>query len=162
MKALLKIFPLLICITASQAIVQNTSAQKTDDKTIAVKKMIDSQQYVFHAQYATPMTGRQRYLTSDYTVYVSKDSIISNLPYFGRAFSAPVNPSDGGIQFTSTSFEYQLTPRKKGGWNVVIQTKDIGVPQRFNLTVFDNGSASLQVTGNNRQPISFSGVVRKK
>jgi hypothetical protein len=54
------------------------------DKKVAVKDMVESQQYVFKAQFALPTTGQQRTLTSDYDLTVSKSVVTSYLPYFGR------------------------------------------------------------------------------
>ena len=130
-------------------------------KDSIIKRLIDKQDYIFYAQYATPMTGRQRYLTSDYIVKVSKDTVISDLPYFGRAYSASIN-GEGGIKFTSTSFDYKITPKKKGGWDISIKPKDVSAVQQFNMTVFENGSASLQVASTNRQSISFNGYIKEK
>lgn len=129
-------------------------------KEIAITKLVDSQQYVFYAQYVIPSNGRQRNLTSDYTVSVSKDTVTSDLPFFGRAYSAPINPGDGGIKFTSTNFSYKLEQRKKGGWIVTIKAPDAPGVQQLNMTIFENGTASLLVTSTSRQPISFNGYIR--
>ena len=108
------------------------------------------------------MGGRFRQLTTEYTVKVSKDTVISDLPYFGRSYSADIGNSEGGIHFTSTNFEYQITERKKGGWDITIKFKDVKDAQQFSFSVFDSGSASLQVTSTNKQPISFNGYVSEK
>ncbi len=44
---------------------------------------------------------------------VMGDSIVTYLPYFGRAYSVPVNLSQGGIQFTSTDFDYTIESKRK-------------------------------------------------
>jgi hypothetical protein len=133
--------------------------EKAADKAAAVNRLIQDQQYTFHAQYALPASGRQRYLTTDYTVDVSRDTVVSDLPFFGRAYSAPIDPAEGGIKFTSTNFEYNLTERKKGGWDIAIRPKDVNGAQQLMLRVYDNGTASLQVNSSNRQSISFNGYV---
>lgn len=136
-------------------------AGKPVSGAIIIKNLVDSQQYVFYAQYVNPMSGRQRFLTTEYTVRVTKDTISCDLPYFGRAYSAPINPGDGGgIRFTSTKFEYKVTPRKKAGWDITIIPTDNREVQRMVINIFDNGKANLQVTNTNRQPISFNGYVR--
>jgi hypothetical protein len=140
--------------------VQLVTAQKsTPAKEAVIKNLVNSQQYVFYAQSALPMSGRQRFLTSEYTLYVSKDTVISDLPYFGRAYSAPINLAGGGINFTSTSFDYQLKARKKGGWDITIKPKDTPEVQQLMMTIFENGTTSLRVSSNNRQPISFNGYI---
>lgn len=140
---------------------QLAMAQKTDSaKAASVTKLIDSQHYIFYAESATPMKGKQRFLSPEYTVHIAKDTVASDLPYFGRAYSASINPTDGGIKFTSTSFDYKVEVRKKGGWEVTIKTKDVTQTQNLSFTIYENGKAYLRVTSNNRQSISFDGYVK--
>ena len=135
-------------------------AQKKDSiKAAAIREMVTNQQYTFKAQTASPLAGRLRQLTTEYDLKVTKEQIVAYLPYFGRAYSAPLDPSKGGIQFTSKDFDYKLTERKKGGWNVSIKTKDIAEAQQMDLTIFSDGTASLQANSTNRQSISFSGYI---
>jgi len=135
-------------------------AQKKDSiKAAAIREAVTNQQYTFKAQTASPLAGRLRQLTTEYDLKVSKEQIVAYLPYFGRAYSAPLDPSKGGIQFTSKDFDYKLTERKKGGWNVSIKTKDLAEAQQMELTIFSDGTASLQATSTNRQSISFSGYI---
>ena len=156
-------FPLFLTICFMSAILkpQFSVAQNKKDsvKMATITALIVNQDYTFKAQTTTPLSGRLRQLTSDYDLQVSKDVIISQLPYFGRAYSAPINPSDGGIQFTSKDFEYRLTGKKKGGWDIAIKFKDAGDVQQMQLSIFNNGTASLQVISNNRQAITFNGYI---
>lgn len=131
-------------------------------KEIAIKNKIQAKSYVFMVQSVSPMRGTMRQLTPEYDLRITPDSIISWLPYFGRAYSAPVNASEGGIKFTSTNFNYTVVNRNKGGWDITIKPKDVTEVNQLLLTVFANGSASLQVTSNNRDPISFSGYISEK
>jgi hypothetical protein len=131
------------------------------DKQKAIKNLIESKNYVFTAQSVSPTTGAFRQLTSLYDLEVSQDSVQAFLPYFGRAYSPPIDPNDGAIKFTSTDFTYQTIDRKRGGWDIIIKPKDVKFGQELMLTVFENGSASLRVTSNNRQPITFNGVINK-
>jgi hypothetical protein len=136
--------------------------QQKKDKKAEIKKIVEAQNYVFKAQTALPTAGTTRQLTSDYALQISKDTIVSDLPYFGRAYTAPLNPSEGPLQFTTTKFEYMVSNNKKGGWNVSITPKDLTDPRELIMTIFDNGSASVVVNSNNRQPISFNGYVTAK
>lgn len=138
-----------------------TSAQsKSDEKKAALTNLINNQSYVFTAQSSIPAgPSPDRQLNGQYDLTVTKDSVISYLPYFGRAYMAPVDPTKGGIQFTSTKFEYKVTAKKKGGWTIVIKPGDTQEASQLILNVSTGGYASLQVLGNNRQPITFNGVV---
>lgn len=139
--------------------VQLLNAQNMD--TALVRQKVESKRYTFIAQTANPMRGRNIQLTSLYDLRVSGDSVIAALPYFGRAFSAPVNPSDNGINFTSVDADYKVIYRKKR-WEVSIKPKDSPNVSELNLTIYSNGRASLQVNSNNRQPISFNGILSDK
>ena len=141
------------------AIVLSSTFVKGQDLDKAqVKSFVDSKEFTFKARTVIPMTGGSRQLTSDYDVKFLGDSIVSYLPYFGRAYSAGYGEG-GGIEFTSTKFDYKAKARKKGGWDIIIKPKDVRDVEEMDLTLSDDGSASLRVSSNNRQPISFYGVV---
>lgn len=129
------------------------------DKKVAIRNMIDSTAFVFHAQTATPTGGPAKQLTSEYDVRISKNYVISYLPYFGRAYSVPYGSSDGGFNFTSKAFDYKSQIRKKGGWEISIKPKDVPDVREFLLTISENGYGTLQALSNNRRPISFTGYI---
>ncbi|WP_336515539.1 DUF4251 domain-containing protein [Pollutibacter soli] len=134
-------------------------AQDKAEKTSEVKQMIDAKKFEFIAQSMTPTSGRMRQLTSYYSLIVKPDTLNSDLPYAGRAYSAPMDPAATGVSFISTSYDYKITDRKKGGWDIEIRPKDVNTVQTMQLTVYDNGSAYLRVQSNQRQPISYNGTV---
>ena len=139
-----------------------TSSRNTQagNSTSKYHEMVTGQHYVFTARSVSPSSGHAHQLTeSYYDLKVSKDSVQAYLPYFGRAYSAPIDPTKGGIQFESTDFEYQLSDRKNGGWSVSIKPHDVRDVQQLSLTISTEGYASLQVISNNRQPISFNGTI---
>lgn len=141
------------------------SAQdKAADKAAKVKAMIDARTYVFKVQTVLPMRGARPWQQQNmnYDVTVLPDTVISYLPYFGRAFTAPVDPSKGGIQFVSEDFEYDVTDRKKGGWDILIKPRDVQDVSQFRFSITESGFTSLQVTSNNRQPISFNGYITER
>lgn len=132
---------------------------QSTDKTAAIQSLVESKNYVFRAQMALPQSGQPRNLTSIYDLKISSDAVVSDLPYFGRAY-APVDPNEGGIQFTSKDFTYTSKPKKKGGWEIAIKPNDIKADVRqMWLTITATGYATLRVIANNRNPISFSGQV---
>ncbi len=154
---------LLVLVASMQiAVAQESKQDKIEAQAAALKTLVESKSFVFVPQSATPATGHTRQLTSNYDLQISKDTITSNLPYFGRAYTAPINPEDAGISFTSTDFEYYETPGKKGGWVIVIKFKNQTQAREMNLAIFDNGRADLVVSSNNRQSISFSGDIKAR
>jgi hypothetical protein len=138
----------------------SVSAQTKEEKKAATTQLVEGNRYEFVAQSMSPQGGRLRQLTSYYFVKITADTVIADLPYVGRSYSAPINTSDVGINFTSTEFTYDVKPRKKGGWDVNIKPKDKPEVQQLQFTLYDNGSAYLQVISTNRQTISFNGDVQ--
>lgn len=146
----------LIFLFAAFALMNRVSAQT--DEALA-KKLIESKQFVFHAQTAIPSSGMSKPLTSDYDLKVTTDKVVSYLPFYGRAYSLPYGSTDGGFNFTTTKFEYTSSGTKKGGWNVTIKPKDVPDFREFSLSLSKSGYGTLQVMTNNRQPMSFTGYI---
>lgn len=154
---------LLLLVLGVGLFAQTSVKPKESEKAKKIKELISSRNYQFQAQTVFPMSGRTRQIAGEgYDVSVSKDTVNSYLPYFGRAYAAPIDPSKGGIQFISKDFEYTEAPGKKGGWDITIKPKDVRDVQQFFLSVSEDGYASLQVTSTNRQPISFNGIIAEK
>lgn len=132
------------------------AAQKLDQAS--VQKLINSKNFVFKAETVLPLSGGARQLTPDYDMRFLGDSIISYLPYFGRAYVADIN-GEGGIHFTSTEFAYKITGRKKGGWDIDIKLKDTRDVRQLHFIISEEGYATLQVISENRQAISYNGYI---
>lgn len=128
------------------------------DTIAQITKKIESGDYKFIPQKAIPMGGSPINLSHSFALKVSKDSIDSYLPYYGRAYTAPL-PTEGGIKFISTDFNYTISEKKKGMWNISIIPNDNQKRYRLTLNVGDTGYATLNVQDNNRQSISFNGVI---
>jgi hypothetical protein len=155
------IIGLIVFTSVGKTFSQDAKTEKKKQEAIKIRAVVvDSQHYVFVAQSALPMAAGIRQLTSEYDVVVSKSKIISFLPYFGRAYSADYGSNTSPLDFTSTDFAYAIQDRKKGGWEVNIETKDVKGTTKFNFTIFENGTATLNVNNTNRQPISFNGYVK--
>lgn len=146
-----------------QAMQAQTKKEKQEQKAAEVRQLVESQNYMFIPQTMLPTGGRSRQITPDFDLRVARDSILSYLPYFGRAYSAPINPTQpGGIQFKSNNFEYTVADGKKGGWDILIKPKDVNDIQQLQLNITESGFAYLQVLSTNRQPISFNGYVTER
>lgn len=125
------------------------------------KSKIDSHRYTFEAQSMTPQKTGTRQLTPGYTIQVTKDTVVVDLPYIGRSYQSAYGSSDGGIKFTSTSFDYTVTEKKKGGWKISIKPKDVSSSPRINLEVSTKGFATAYLSTNDKTPISYYGAIRK-
>ena len=147
-------FLLLLSCGATQ------SAADKAQNAEALGSKIANMDFKFSATYAYPQNFRSVYLSPYYDVTVSSDTVKCYLPYYGRAYTAPMNPSEGGIKFTSTSFDYDIKNGKKAGnWMVTIRTKDTTRPFTLVFNLWSNGTGRLSVDDPDRQTISFQGNV---
>ena len=164
MKRLVILVLLILVATSGVVFAQEKKSKKERQQEQAeeVQKMVEAQDYKFVAQRALPMSGRSIHLTSVYDLRVSNDTISAYLPYFGRAYVAPRNPSESGIKFESKDFDYRIESAKKGGWNAFITIKDAGRRIGMVLNITASGSANLSVNDDTRQTISFNGDIRKR
>jgi hypothetical protein len=131
---------------------------KNAQKEAEIKSLIDTKSYVFIAQYVQPLRGGNRYITPDYDLRIGTDSLIAYLPYFGRAYVAPYNSEDAGVQFTTTKFDYK-TVENKNGWDISIIPKNAKDIRRMQISISKNGYATLHVTCDNRDAISYQGYI---
>ena len=154
------IFGICLLIIVATLPAQAQNEVKENAKTAGIKEKLESKNYIFRARFVLPMRGPSRNLTSEYELEVSPEQVSAFLPYFGRAYTAPMDPSKGGVKFTSTDYDYKIKERKKGGWSVSIKPNDARDVRRVNLDISSDGYASLRVLMNSREPISYTGIIR--
>src|SRR5829696_761905 len=147
-----------ICFITLSGLAQ-LKAQETNPSTL--KTMLTGKTFVFKPQSAWPLQGTVVQLTPGFDMKVMADSINTYLPYYGRAYQAGYYNNGVGISFTSTKFNYKLKEKSKGGWELIIKPSDTKDVYQLIYSISANGYATLQVTSNSRQAISFYGVIEK-
>lgn len=150
----------LKCLISFVLIANLAHAQNKGSETPDIKSLVDSRRFVFAAESANPMRGRTVSLSPGYTIEVSPDTVSCNLPYYGRAYSAPMNPSDAGIKFNSTDFTYAVKDRKKNGRDITIKAKDNTRSYQIFFTISSKGSTSLRIVSSDRESISYNGYIK--
>ena len=143
------------------ATLQAQQVKEGSNSLQVLKTKLDSKRMTFVAQAANPARGSIIQLINLYDLQLKGDTLIAALPFFGRAFTAPVNPSDGGIRFTSTNFQYEVKQKKNKRWDVRIIPNDHQDVRQMFLSIFPNGNATLQVLSNSREAMSFTGYIRE-
>ena len=103
-----------------------------------------------------PSRGSSKSVSYGYGVEVRNDSLISYLPYFGRAYSVPYGGGKG-LNFSERIDSYQESLEKNGKRHIEIGLKNEEDTYLYRIEVFDNGSSSIDVQARQREPISYSG-----
>jgi len=161
-----KFFLAWTCLFLS-VIMSGCSASKSSQKEekaaneVVLREAIEKRAYIVEVDRAIPMSGSSRMLTSPYSLEVNGEEVKSHLPFFGRAYSVPYGGGDGLI-FDSVITDYQLSFEKKGKYLIEFKTKSKEDRLVYRIHIFPNGSASIDVTSDNRQQISFNGKAYPK
>lgn len=127
----------------------------------ATSGLIEKKTWKFVAQSMSPATGGVRQLNSTDFLKLNGDTLTCDLPYMGRVYQPTLGSSDGGLKFSSRKFTFESKPRKKGGWMLTLDTKDLPNNRRFSITVFEDGNASMSVNCSDRQSVSYRGYLTK-
>jgi hypothetical protein len=140
------------------ALIPATFAQESD--TEKLRKAIDAKSFEFVARQASGMRGRSVQLTAGYSLQVTPEKVDANLPFFGRAYTATPGSSQGGLKFDFSAYSYEVMPRKKGGWDITIEPTEQQDVRSIFLTIQKTGNASLRITSNSKEGMSYTGVVK--
>lgn len=132
---------------------------------VLVDSLLKADHFKFVAQQANPLRAnivspRLQQLNGSYYMLVSKDTVKAYLPYFGVAQQAPYSSSENGIQFTSTDFSY-VKNQTKNSYEISIKPKNYDRANSLFFRISPSGSATLNVSSNHRDPISFTGTIEQ-
>ena len=132
-----------------------TAAERAE-KALAVERALASRHYVVDVQMMYPRRGRAVNVTSNYSLEIKGDTVVSYLPYFGRAYSIPYG---GGkvFNFSAPIISYESARDRKGKTYVRLVTDNEEDVITFQLEIFDNGQTTIDVQAREREPITYSG-----
>ena len=149
-------FLLLVAVIGAPTLSAQTKKEKKEMKQKAVRELVLSEKYKIDVDRAIPARGRFVSLTSPYSIEIRNDSVISYLPYYGRAYSIPYGGGEG-LNFKAPISDYKIEWDKKGTAKVRFIARSTEDRFSFNIDIFSNGSSSIFVNMQNRQSISFQG-----
>jgi hypothetical protein len=149
---------LFSCISIPSS-AQEKSTEGKASKGTDIQKLLNSKNYRFIPQSVQTQTGRSIQI-NNYSLEIRNDTLVSHLPYYGKAYSGNIGDTDGPLNFKATNITYTSKAGKKDRTEINIRPEDGKVDaQEFFLTVSASGYGNLSVRFNNRQPVSFYGEV---
>ena len=143
------------CATAEER------AARTAEQAKAVKAALQERNYQIAVNRMYPLRGASKTVSSGYSVEVRNDSLISYLPYFGRAYDVPYGGGNG-LNFSAPIRNYKESQTKSDLRHIEIDVKNDEDTYLYTLDIFDNGSTDINVRSRQREPISFSGEMEFK
>lgn len=136
-----------------------TSAEKAERRermAQAVEKALSERHYKVEISTMNPRRGKTINVSPDFSLEVKGDTLVSYLPYFGRAYNVPYGGGKG-LNFTAPIADYQEAEGRNGVHLVAIKVSNEEDTYLFRLEIFGNGNASIDLTAHERESISYTG-----
>ena len=148
-----------ICGFAQEKSKKQIKEEQKIEKRKLIESLVNAKTFVFVASTALPQGYKSITLTSaSYQVKYSPDTIVSYLPYYGKAYSGAGYGGDTGLKFEGKADDYSVATEKKN-YTISAKVKGSNDTYQLYLTVGFEGSATLSVNSNNRSSISYRGEI---
>ena len=134
-------------------------AARAAEQAAKVNMALKERKYKIYVERMYSMRGGSKTLSYGYSVEVRNDSLISYLPYFGRAYSVPYGGGKG-LTFSERIGSYQEYQKGNGMRHIEIGLRNDEDTYLYTIEVYDNGSSSISVQSRQRENISYSGEMR--
>ena len=131
-------------------------AARAAEQATHVKAALAARNYKIGINRIYPMKGGSKSVSFGYSVEVRNDSLISYLPYIGRAYNVPYGGGKG-LNFDAPIQSYQESQLKNGKQHIEIGVTNEEDTYQYSIDIFDNGSSSIDVQSRQRERISYSG-----
>ena len=124
-----------------------------------IETLLNSKNFEFLATSVKPRTGSSKNLVSNqYSIAFSPKNIYSHLPFYGRVYSGlNMGLHKGGhIEGEPEMFTVETNAK---GYEVLAKVKDENDTFSISMIVSNSGYATLTISSNNRETISYMGEV---
>ncbi|MBR3541686.1 MAG: DUF4251 domain-containing protein [Bacteroidales bacterium] len=148
---------LSVLVLSGCASSEEKAAQMAEQAAL-VTRALNNREYKIAVDRMYPMRGSSRSVSFGYSVEVRNDSLISYLPYFGRAYNLPYGGGKG-LNFSAPIGNYQEYMMRNGRRHIEIGVTNEEDTYLYTIEVFDNGNSSVEVRARQRERISYSGNV---
>ena len=147
----------ILCVACATTNRKQNDRKKLE-KSELISKAICNRDFKINVQTAHPTRGMSVTLTADFNIRVKSDSVVSYLPYFGRAYNVPYGGGKA-LNFSGVTQDYKITQPKRDKMHMEFSVKNEEDMYKFYIDVFDNGKASINVMPQQRERISFNGEI---
>lgn len=143
---------------------QRLARQEKEQKNVAKLEMPD---FTFTPYTISPEFGISHSLMClDCNIIINQKHIEANLPYLGHFYIQPTSLHwDVPIRFISDKFVYAITYLQDNNtYSIMLKPEDAGSIMNdnitFNFLIKPDGSGTLTVKSDNRDEISYDGLIR--
>ena len=148
----------LCCGCVSQK--SSTKVERFEQDAQLIQAALNEHKFTVEVDHVYPSRFPAQHLDYGYEITVRNDSLISYLPYFGRAYSLPYGGGKG-LNFKARISQYQTKRNKKDLTRIDLTAQNEEDIYQYQVEIFDNGSADIQVLSRQRESIRFTGTFKK-
>lgn len=165
MKAKILSLQIIVLLVVSPVFAQEKSKKELKEEEMLQKQeqiatLVNSKDFIFVANYATPIGGGQVNLTSNPNyVKFNPELFDGYMPFFGTAQAGIGYSGDVGIKFRDKP-DYYTIEKKKKNFQIDAGVKGVNDVYRLSLSVSFSGMSTLTILSNNRSTISYQGVIK--
>ncbi len=163
MKTQLLLFCAAALLLTGCAATRQTSEQKATEQAAiaqAVREQVPAASFKIIATEMIPLRAPSKTLTDPYFVKVSDNCLESALPYFGRATNIPYGGGNA-LDFKTDITSYDWKEVKPGVYDIKVVASNSEDTYEYNIRLYDNGSATININCRNRESITFLGQLEK-
>ncbi len=123
-----------------------------------IESLMNSKTFEFVANTAYPSSGIPKNLVgSNYSITFSPEKIVSNLPFYGRAYSGMALGRDKGMRFQGIPENFIIEKNKEYQGSATVNAEND--TYEISLSVSNSGYATLAISSNDRGTISYQGEI---
>lgn len=122
MKRILFIIIVTVLCVACATTNRKQNDRKKLEKSELISKAICNRDFKINVQTAHPTRGMSVTLTADFNIRVKGDSVVSYLPYFGRAYNVPYGGGKA-LNFSGVTQDYKITQPKRDKMHMEFSVK---------------------------------------
>jgi hypothetical protein len=157
MKALRIFYSLFVLFIFGSAAAQ----EKTEKSNSSIETLLNSKNFEFIANTAIPLTGATRDLVgSDYSITFTPEMVISNMPFYGRAYSGMAYGRDKGMRFKGKPENFNITNSDKG-YEITVTVKGESDTYVISISAGNSSFATLSISSDDRGTITYQGEIVK-
>ncbi|HNR27533.1 MAG TPA: DUF4251 domain-containing protein [Bacteroidales bacterium] len=134
------------------------SAYSQSEKEEQVKAIVESGSFVIRFDRVNPATGRSITLSPFYEMSYDSTRVSCYLPYFGRSYTAPMDPRKLAIELTDKEVEPEISFNPRRGYTLVFTARtETNELITFYLRISLSGMTTLSINSSSRQSITYLG-----
>ena len=147
----------LLSVMLTGCATQQERAERMAETRKAVNEAVEKRQWNIDVNSMHTMRYGSKMVSSDFSLELRNDTLISYLPYLGQAQRAPMMSPSQGLNFVAPVLHYRQQKKKEHQYEIEIDVRTQEDTYKYWIELFDTGEASIRVNANNRDPIDFGG-----